>query len=322
MNLHTKRSVDGLPGSFPIIEVPPGAVEETEQMGTKRKFWYLDHELGLCLFKYSRHDAGEDWAEKTAEQLCLLLGLPHARYELAAFTDQRGVISPTLVGEGEALVPGNQLLVALDPTYPVQANRARVKVPQHTVSAIAGVLASPSIELPAGLEYPPGVDSAWDLFVGYLLLDALIGNTDRHHENWAAIDEIRPTGAVRRLAPTHDHGSSLGRNESEARVQERLKTADRNQTVEAYADRCISKLYRDPLAAKPLPSVDAFAAGGRVSPTAAEAWLARLEGVAPADMAAVLQRIPLTRITPAAADFALRILVHNRSRLLALRGSF
>jgi hypothetical protein len=27
--------------------------------------------------------------------------------------------------------------------------------------------------------------AGYEIFVGYLLFEALIGNTDRHHENWA-----------------------------------------------------------------------------------------------------------------------------------------
>lgn len=308
---------------FPIIAVPPDAAEETEQMGTKRKFWYHDPLLGLCLFKYSRSDAGEDWAEKVAEQLCVLLGIPHARYGLAEFGGQRGVTSPTLVDVGEELVPGNRLLGAYDPTYPAEASRARVKVPQHTVAAIAEALDSnPPVELPPGENYPAGVRSAWDLFTGYLLLDALIGNTDRHHENWAILTSSTPGRFARWLAPTHDHGSSLGRNEREARIRERLTTADRNQTPEAYAERCRSKLYADPAVEQPLGSVDALMAAARRSPDAAEAWLDRLEMLSSDRMQHILQQVPPTRITTAAASFALRILVHNRSRLLALRGSW
>jgi serine/threonine protein kinase HipA of HipAB toxin-antitoxin module len=54
-----------------------------------------------------------------------------------------------------------------------------------------------------GSEYP----SAFAQFTGYLVLDALIGHTDRHEENWGVIEGI--TGA-KRLAPSFDHASSLG----------------------------------------------------------------------------------------------------------------
>jgi hypothetical protein len=56
---------------FTVIQVPSDAARVSEVMGTKRKFWFQDNELGSCLFKFSRQNTGEDWAEKIAAQLCL-----------------------------------------------------------------------------------------------------------------------------------------------------------------------------------------------------------------------------------------------------------
>lgn len=45
----------------------------------------------------------------------------------------------------------------------------------------------------------------------YLVLDALIGNTDRHHENWGILRERAGSGWRGFVAPSFDHASSLGR---------------------------------------------------------------------------------------------------------------
>jgi hypothetical protein len=84
---------------FPIIVVPEAAYElsEIETMGTKYKFWFDDPNLGPCLYKQSRPNTGEDWAEKIAAELCKLLGLPHAQYELATWKSQRGTVSPSFL---------------------------------------------------------------------------------------------------------------------------------------------------------------------------------------------------------------------------------
>jgi hypothetical protein len=51
---------------------------------------------------------------------------------------------------------------------------------------------------------------AADLMVGYLMLDCLIGNQDRHDENCGLIllsgKQLRVA-----LAPTYDHAKSTGR---------------------------------------------------------------------------------------------------------------
>lgn len=91
---------------------------------------------------------------------------------------------------------------------------------------------------------PPGVDgsSAWETFVGYLVLDALIGNTDRHAANWAVI--VSEPG--RYLAPTFDHASSLGFLLSDPERLKRIVSRDLDYTPEAFADRAKTKFSAKP----------------------------------------------------------------------------
>ncbi|NEP10149.1 MAG: hypothetical protein F6K14_08015 [Symploca sp. SIO2C1] len=99
-----------MPEAFPIVEVSQDAPEESEVMGTKEKFWFNDQERGLCLYKKARLGTGEDWSEKIAAELCKLLGLPHADYELATFDGSWGIISPSFLPEDGSLIPGNEIL--------------------------------------------------------------------------------------------------------------------------------------------------------------------------------------------------------------------
>ena len=151
---------------FPIIVVPEAAYElsETETMGTKFKFWFDDPSLGPCLYKQSRPNTGEDWAEKSAAELCKLLGLPHAKYELATWKSQRGTVSPSFLPDGGSFFPGNQVLSANAP---------------HRVNIVLEAIADNSVNLPLDWVPPVGIETAVETFVGYLLLDAWIGNTDR-----------------------------------------------------------------------------------------------------------------------------------------------
>ena len=45
----------------------------------------------------------------------------------------------------------------------------------------------------------------------YIVLDALIGNTDRHHENWALLRKKINNKWSGQTSPSFDHASSLGR---------------------------------------------------------------------------------------------------------------
>ena len=82
----------------------------------------------------------------------------------------------------EPLVHGNEILEFLDPAYPRQQ---QYRAAEHTVGAVMSALERLRVGLPlTPVPLPSGVNDAFDVFLGYLLLDAWIGNTDRQHENW------------------------------------------------------------------------------------------------------------------------------------------
>lgn len=174
---------------FRVLEVPSRSAIAPETLGTKPKFWF-DADGVRYLFKNDDRGTGEDWAEKIVCEIAVLIGLPHVPYELAQTTDRsnaaiRGVCSANLCASGESLVMGNQLLGFKDPSYPV-VPRKIYKVREHGITAVWDVLSDSNMGPPSArwmVDAPSGVQSAGDVFVGYVLLDALVGNQDRHHQN-------------------------------------------------------------------------------------------------------------------------------------------
>lgn len=160
------------------------------------------------------------------------------------------------------------------------------------------------------------MDGALSLFVGYLLLDALIGNTDRHHENWGMLSSNDPAVYRSFLAPTFDHASSLGRNEPLEKKRERLITNDRNYSVEGYADRAISAFYDSE--GDTLSVFSAFQQAIDRKPEAAMGWLDRLRSLENESFDDLLARLPSERISEVSVAFARRMLEYNRDRLLEL----
>ncbi len=301
---------------FQIIEVPDDAAHAPEAMGTKPKFWFDDPELGHCLFKEARPGTGEDWAEKIAAELAGLLGLPHARYELGTWRGKPGSVSPTFVPREGLLLHGNDLLMAVVPGYPTSGGgtKAFYHVQQHTIGLVLEIMGVDQFLLPLDWTAPDGIKTCVDVFVGYLLLDAWMGHQDRHHENWGFVH----TGIGLHLAPTYDHGSSLGRNETDETRRRRLATKDAQYTVDAFVERAASAFYDSEGDKKPLTTLDAFERAARRSPKSARIWLDRLSGV-PADQTrAALERIPSERISQVAVEFAQAMLEANRIRLLRL----
>ena len=298
---------------FPILVVSQKAYEESsnEALGSKYKFWFYHKEFGRCLYKQSRENLGEDWAEKVASELCELLGLPHAIYELAStWEGSRGIISPNFLPQGGTLVHGNELLSSIVANYRAFETYG---VSQHTIDVVLEAIASESVNLPIDWTPPSDIQTAIDVFVGYLLLDTWIGNGDRHHENWGIvrIKTAFTSEETTHLAPTYDHASSLGRDMNDSQRQKRL--------VEAYANKCFSAFYGSVDDRKTLKTFDAFSLVANRYPKAACVWLARLENITEANILDIFNRINSSRISADASNFARSILKLNKHRLLSLR---
>ncbi len=304
---------------YRIVDVTVETGDAVEPMGSKPKFWFELGEYGPCLFKAVRSGSGEDWAEKVAEQVASVLGLPHATYELATWKQGRGVVSPRMTSDGEQLIHGNELLINIVPDYETKSTNYRT--PLHTVSAVCDALESRNAGMPRGWTPPDGIESCVDLFCGYLLLDALVGNTDRHHENWAVVEvpgRDTSSGSTFYMAPTFDHASSLGRNEPLDRVRERLRTKDDGFTVEAYARRAKSALYLDADDSGPLSPIEAFREAARITPAAAKVWCTRVARLDTGTFENLLDEVPRDRMAPEQKEFAVRFLSYNRRSITTL----
>jgi hypothetical protein len=306
---------------FPVYELDENDPERVpETMGAREKYSFRHQELGRCFFKVRRPKTGEDWSEKIAEQICRRLGIPHARYELATCGDEKGVVSPSFLPEQMTLIHGNELL---DPFAREDGFVLEKNSPFHTLDNIQRVLQRHQIGPPLDWKTETEAQTAMDVFVGYLLLNCVIGNTDRHYENWAIMEcyvKEEISYPIRRLAPTYDHASCLGRelqDDGPKGREERLRTRDAGLRIETYAKKARSALYADQNDPKSkLTTFEAFQEAKRKYPNAAEFWVRRLDD-AHLDEAAdgLFQRIPPERITAPAIEFAKRIIRFNGKRL-------
>jgi hypothetical protein len=306
-----------VPEKFQILVVDPDVYNEQESLGTKEKFWFSHEQIGRCLYKKSRSNiAGEDWSEKIAAELCRLLKLPHTEYELATCNGEYGIISRSFLPENATLILGNEILVEIYPDYPEDTR----DLSQHTVDIIFSTfnwleIKYSKIFLPLDCEPLENISKVQHAFIGYLLLDAWIGNSDRHHENWGFVELEQKLY----LAPTYDHASSLGRNESDQKHEARLRTRDKGYSVGAYADKCQSYLYANIGNRQRITTLQAFCEAAKLYPQAADRWLECLNNISVDDMLRLFNCIPEHRISPVAIEFAYGILIHNRDRLLKFR---
>lgn len=302
-----------------IFHVPAEAAEFSEQMGTKFKFWFHDERFGLTLFKEGRPGTGENWAEKITCDLAELLGLPHAIYELAEWRGRQGIISPTFVPRYARLIHGNELVGGRIIVGNDDAKIRYYHERTHTASRVFQFLKQ-------SVDYvmPPdkfikfnGVTTALDVFAGYLLFDAWIANQDRHSENWGVVK----LAELIFLAPTYDHGSSLGRQETDIRRSRMMTTKDRGASLDAYVAKARSAMY--PSVAgderpKAMLGIELFSQIAKIAPVAARAWVERLNAVESETIRNVIDRIPDDHMSEISREFTHRLLVLNRQRLLEL----
>ncbi len=301
--------------TFEIIQISADLSEDLEQLGARPKFWFT-YENVRTMFKADHRDTGEDWAEVIAAEICVLLGVPHVPYRLAFDTRNNlpGVLCPNIAAKPLTLVLGNQLMVEADPNYPAD-NATKYKVKQHTVAAVAEVVAKlnppPDDDVWQGSD---GCRSALDVFVGYVMLDTLIANQDRHHQNWGAIRYQRSW-----LSPTFDHGAGLARNEPETKRERRLSSPNRQGELEAFAGRAQSGFYESIDDTKTLRSLSCFLAWRAIRPVAADVWIGKLGKLQSKDFKQIIDRIPKSRMTPTAKEFTLELLLINQKRILQVR---
>ncbi len=294
--------------TFAEIDVSGWSYEHEEPLGSKPKRWLRDPDSGTYwLMKDAtfnkRSDGsvyrkGDDWAERIGCAVAETLALPAADVELAAggpgAQTALGVISRSVLLAGESLVHGNELLaeVGVSGTDPYDRTG-------YTLDAVRLSLAQVDPPASGGL-------STWDAFVGYLIFDALVGNTDRHQENWAVIGR----GRDRRLAPTFDHASCLGFLLDDDQRRERLTSLDENRSPEAYAARARSRFEGRPspltLASEGVASLTAEARG-RLLDRCSDATL----------LVAPIAQVPSERMSEPAREFAERVLRWNQTQLLS-----
>ena len=299
---------------FDIVEVGDWPPDGDEPMGTKKKFWLRAPDGIRWLFKQkTRPHSDDDSTEKLAAELAGLFGIPHAVAELARRFGHRGVISRDVLADCGAveMIHGNSLLARTDPAYPTAE---RYHNAEHTVERVAAVLAERGVGQPAGTAPNPAIRDAYDLFIGYLLFDAWIGNSDRHHENWAV---LRLSDGRLVMSPSYDHASCLGHNEPADRKAERLTTRDRGRQVATFAARARSALYRAERDTRPLGTAEAFVAAAEPRPDAGVYWLQRLAAVDLGRATDIVNRVPDAMMPEEARRFAVAMLEANRARLLS-----
>ena len=299
---------------YPIIEVKRESVRESEDMGSKDKFWYLHppEEEEYWLFKYPRCNTGEHWAEKIAAEVANLLGISHARVELAIFEEDKGSVTKLFVQEGQELVHGNQMLKRAVHGYDPEKE---FRQSSHTLANIWQVMDSVFGE-------SEHAEKAKGRLAEYVVLDALIGNTDRHHENWGILRWERKGSHWIDLsvAPSFDHASSLGRelpDTERARLLAENRVGDYVGKGRKGRKGCGAIYWSedDQHALRPLELVQRAT---RKYPDLFRPALTKLEKLDEGSLDDLVNRVPNDWMSPSARKFAIALMHYNFEQLQEL----
>ncbi|MDN5600108.1 MAG: HipA domain-containing protein [Brachybacterium sp.] len=293
----------------PVLDVSSWSPLDEEWLGEQEKVWLAEPDgppgasRAAWLFKPSRRtelpgrrgasprrftwsDAGSEWI---AHQLAALIGVPSAEIRLARREGVSGALSRDVSSPREDLHGGDLFLSELlGRDYIPNAEKARNRR-GHNLEVIGRVL--------DGLDGPATGSgaNAQETFAGYLLLDAWIGNTDRHCDNWA----LTIDGSVRRLAASFDHGSALAAGKEDSFL---ARTDPRD-----FADGAMAMKFENGknvhLADLALDGMDRW--GGP--------WLDALAEIGVGDERAVVDAVP--GLSELRRRFICRLLEENRRRL-------
>lgn len=290
------------PGHAARIDVTSWPVRGQEPAGGEEKIWLQDPTGVTWLFKpvvaRDGRRQGEDWAEYIGARMAAAMGVPAAEVELAFRGSTEGCLSKDVSPGAWTDLPGSVLLAEVVEHFD-KAAKNRVG---HTVSNVREVL--------AGFGAPPGFVgpcsmTAFDVFAGFLVFDALIGNRDRHSDNWSVMENADE----RRLMASYDHASSLGfqiLDDRRARLladTEELDRWIRKGTAHRFENGRHTSLVS--LARDALTMAD---------PRTREHWLGAVESVTDTAIAEIVSRP--SRMSPPARRLASAIMQRNRERLI------
>ena len=259
----------------PSSRYPPDWTWKRAEEPGPRPGFRIPPEGDPWLLKIPRPNTGEHWAEKIAAEIGGMIRVECAHVELARYGEQAALVGLRLSQDGQERPPQTQskLLGTICRSFLPDAQETaaeyyffhgwevlqhvvdgydtalRFRQRDHNVKNIGAALA----ELMGvhSMNPMPQWDYAMENLASYALLDGVIGNTDRHHENWMIAWVLDHGDKLIEIMPSFDHASSLGRELTDDR---RRQIPGIGWRIALCTTRTWRRLRKRPASARPLPA--------------------------------------------------------------------
>ena len=197
--------------------------EGVSSKGKRVKGWFQRNDNGV-LFLYKEPKKRdfvlpEIWTEFIAYKIGKFLGLDVPEVVPAKNEDNYGVLIESFTKNDYELIDAKELL------KDVKNSQA------HNIYFIRGLLVSPSVK-----------QGEWTKFIKMMIFDCLIGNSDRHDENWGVCFNFDLD--LFKLAPIYDNASCLTQQLDEIKISKMLQ--DKNQIEKYVINSRPPNLYLNP----------------------------------------------------------------------------
>jgi hypothetical protein len=179
-----------------------------------------------------------DWTEMACSRIANELDIPSATSRLAVRHGTEGVVVRNVRPVDYDMHTGRVAMLHEIDVQTRDSKRDRTASIGHTLENVLRVLDA--------YGPPPGWQSweeatAIDVFVAYLILDALVGNGDRHEQNWSVLwAKSSVSGLTDRISPSYDIEASLGFQLSDRQRSDRLRDAT---AMRVFAERGLARRF-------------------------------------------------------------------------------
>ena len=257
--------------------------------GTRNKVWLANPEnRRRALFKEPKIDTCEHVCERLAAAIAKQLGLAVPEVHYARRGGVIGTIIYSFLNDGERLVHGGEVFAGIVDGFDQWDNRA------HTYQRLRKIMILPAINLRVH---------------EMILFDALMGNVDRHVNNWGFV-----SNAFQYFAPFFDNGSTLIARCDDETCGHLLR--DRRH-FDGLVRNCDSRIYWDDgEESKKLRHFDFVERLKTYHPKDVKAVEGRFQDVGPAQLTKCLDDIPTGWLTPGQLDVAERLIQVRHARLI------